>query len=117
MSIPSDATQSGQTYDRTVQVTFTAPDTWSFDPDDVLMRDAGNVVLVRGSSGATWTFVGTKIDDPHGRFGVTVPKPADRCIIRDDWKMKGSFKYVVTVSDGGKEYTSPDPVATNSGPP
>jgi hypothetical protein len=117
MSIPSKPTQSGQSNDRTVQVTFTAPDTWSFVPDDVLMRGAGNVILVRGSSGATWTFVGADIDDPHGQFGVSVPKPGDRCIVRDDWKVKGSFKYVVTVSDGGTEYTSPDPVVTNSGPP
>lgn len=117
MSIPSNATQSGQANDATVKVSFTAPDTWSFAPDEVLMRGAGNVSLVRDSDGATWTFVGANIDDPHGQFRVTVPKPGDRCILRDDWKVKGRFKYVVTVTDGGTEYTSPDPIVENSGPP
>jgi hypothetical protein len=74
------------------------------------------VFLVRAPAGATWTFVGAEITDPYKQFSVTVPKPADRCIVRDDFKVKGSFKYVVTVSQGGTEYTSPDPVITNTGP-
>ena len=102
--------------DRTVRVTFTAPDRWRFEPDDCPMDGAGNVFLVREPTGAAWTFVGAAVTDPHGQFTATVPKPGDRCIVRDDWRVRGSYKYVVTVALGGTEYTSPDPVITNNGP-
>ncbi|HET7456960.1 MAG TPA: hypothetical protein VFJ74_04835 [Gemmatimonadaceae bacterium] len=115
MSQPYDQSSTGP-YDRTVRVTFTAPSTWRFDPDDVPMDGAGNVFFVREPDGAAWTFVGADVTDPHGQFSASVPKPGDRCIVRDDWKVKGSYKYVVTVAQGGREYTSPDPVITNNGP-
>jgi hypothetical protein len=114
MAQPTSPTQSGSN-DKDVTVTFTAPDSWSFSSDEVTMDGPGIVRLTR-AAGATWTFVRAQITDPHAQFHPSVPSPNTTCVIRDDWKVKGSYKYVVTVKDGGREYTSPDPVIINSGP-
>jgi hypothetical protein len=71
----------------------------------------------RGPSGASWTFVGVNIADPHGQFSSTVTNQGARLVVRDDWRVKGNYKYVVTVRDeNGTTYTSPDPQIINSGP-
>ena len=114
MAQPSRPTQTGSP-PQDVIVTFTAPDTWSFTPESVTL-DGPGIVNLKRPSGATWTFVGAQIEDPHGQFHPSVPSPFDKCIVRDDWKVKGAYKYVVTVKDGGMEYTSPDPEIINSGP-
>jgi hypothetical protein len=43
--------------DQTVQVSFTAPNTWTFDPPEVTMTAAGKVILQRKPGNAGWTFV------------------------------------------------------------
>jgi hypothetical protein len=97
-----------------VRVSFTAPDTWSFDPDDCTVRAQGNVVLLREPANSDWQFVDADIDDPYDQF-TTSPSPA-QVTIRDDFKHRGSFKYTVTVRLGDETYTSPDPRIINDGP-
>lgn len=115
MAQPSSPRQSGSN-DKDVVVSFTAPDTWSFAPDTVEM-DGPGVVRMKRADGSTWTFVRANIADPHAQFHPAVPSGGDRCNVRDDFKVKGRFKYLVTVRDGsGNEYTSPDPEIVNNGP-
>lgn len=97
-----------------VRVSFTAPDTWRFDPEDCHVRAQGNVVLLREPQNAGWQFVGADIDDPYDQFRPTA-SPA-QVTIRDEFKHRGEFKYTVTVQVGTAEYTSPDPRIINDGP-
>ena len=117
----SDATaqtsSSAGTGARQVVVSFTAPDRWGFTPSSVTLDGPGSVVLVRDSGSASWTFVTAAVKYPdNDQFKVTVPNGADRCIIRDDWRVRGTYEYLVVVSDGGQTYVSPDPQIIHSGP-
>lgn len=114
MKQPASPAQSGSN-DKDVVVTFTAPDRWSFTPDTVTM-DGPGVVHLKRPDGASWQFVRAQIADPHGQFHSALAGGGAQCNVRDDWKVKGTYKYVVTVSDGGTTYTSPDPDIVNNGP-
>lgn len=104
--------------DRTVVVKYDAStDAWSFTPDSVTMDAPGNIILVRDSSSATWTFVTVAIKFCDDQFAVTVPRTGERCIIRDERRYKGTYKYLVVARDAsGRTLISPDPEVVNSGP-
>jgi hypothetical protein len=92
--------------DQTVQVSFTAPDTWTFDPPEVTMTAAGKIILQRKPGNASWKFVSAAVIG-NGQFDVTVNGNGSRVTIQDDHTSNGTFVYGVTVDAGGTQYSSP----------
>lgn len=94
--------------DNEVVVTFTAPSTWSFDPNPRLMTAAGKIKLTRAKD-STWTFVSAAVNNGGTEFTVDAPgNSGAHVIIHDKGTVKtGTWTYSVTVNSGGSEYTSP----------
>lgn len=91
--------------DQTVQVSFTAPDQWTFDRPLVTMTAAGKIVLHRNPGHADWEFVTATVAG-NGQFHVSVNPNGSRLTITDDHATLGTFPYAVTVRENGVEYTS-----------
>jgi hypothetical protein len=92
--------------DQTVQVSFTAPATWTFDPPEVTMTGAGKIILQRKPGNATWRFVSATVIG-NGQFKATVNGNGSQVTIQDDHTSNGTFVYGVTVDAGGTQYSSP----------
>jgi DP-EP family len=104
--------------DQTVRVTFDeqAVDQFTFRPDSVKMTAAGKVIFNRDGK-ASWTFVGAVVkNDPQRQFTTSVNPGGEVMQVNDAYKQMGRFKYNITVSKGGKTFTSPDPEIVNEPP-
>lgn len=102
--------------DQTVQVSFTAPNTWTFDPPEVTMTAAGKVILQRKPGNAGWTFVGATVVG-NGQFTPRVNGSGSQVTIQDDHTSNGTFVYGVTVDAGGTQYSSPTTGGSGGGAP
>lgn len=101
--------------DQTVQITFTAPNTFTFDKPTVTMGAAGKIVLHRSPGNADWTFV--RVNElPSPEYTWTITGNGSGAQINDGHTRNGGSHYTVTVLQNGVEYTSGN-VATATVPP
>lgn len=98
--------------DQTVKVTFTAPDTFTFDKEETRMTAAGKVIMHRDPETADWAFVSVN-GLPSPEYTWTVTGNGSGITIHDAFTSKGSSSYGVTVHDrNGKHTNQPRPMAT-----
>lgn len=98
--------------DQTVKVTFTAPSTFTFDPEVVSMTAAGKIVMHRDPGSATWTFVSVN-GLPSPEYTSTVTGNGSGIDVHDAFTSNGGSGYTVTVNDGTGGHTSGErPTAT-----
>ena len=91
--------------DQTVKVTFTDPNTFTFDPPSHTMTAAGKVILNRSPGSANWTFVSVnELSDPP--FTWSVKGNGSSMHIDDAFTSNGEFHYTVTVHDATGNHTS-----------
>lgn len=109
--------------DKQVQVTFTAPSTFDFDPTSVTMNGSGKVKFERAGANPQWLFVGAAVPNGGSQFSVQVTDQGKKMTIDDADTTLGTFNYNVTVSLNGTQATSsagitadPPPQIVNAGP-
>jgi hypothetical protein len=103
-----------------MQVSFTAPNTWSFDPPQPTMTGSGKVKLKQADNDQDWTFERVIFDNDTTPPQFSPEPPADngtKLDIDDACTVDGtySFQIVITAADG-TQYTSPDPKIVNENP-
>ena len=91
--------------DQTVKVTFTAPDTFTFDKEVVTMTAAGKVVMHQHPETADWTFVSVN-NLPSPEYTSTVTGNGSGITINDGHTSSGASSYTVTVHDASGNHTS-----------
>jgi hypothetical protein len=106
--------------DKTVQVTFDPQGSpqFVFVPDSVTLKASGKVKLER-SGPASWSFVtGSVKGDTLHEFSFKVDSGGRGMQIKDDFKdkTKKAYAYTITVTQGGREFVSPDPEIVNDPP-
>lgn len=106
--------------DQTMDVSFTAPSTWTFDPPAPTMTGSGKVKLKQHANNQSWTFKGASFDNDTNPPQFTPAAPADngtKLDIQDACTVNGTYSFRVTViAADGTEYTSPDPQIVNENP-
>jgi hypothetical protein len=107
--------------DKTVQVTFDPQGSpqFVFNPESVTLKSSGKVRLKRSGGPGSWTFVtGSVKDDTLNEFSFKVTSAGAGLQIKDDFKdkTKKAYAYTVTVTQGGREFMSPDPEIVNDPP-
>ena len=103
--------------DQTVRVTFneTANPQFTFTPPSVEMTSAGKVIFNRQGS-ASWTFVGARVKaDTLNQFTPSVNPGGQVMQIQDAFRdsTRKAYQYTITVSQNGRQFTSPDPEIVN----
>lgn len=91
--------------DQTVKVTFTAPDTFTFDQPTVTMTAAGKIILLRDPGSAGWTFVSVN-GLPSPEYSYTINPNGNQVDISDGHTANGASHYTVTVHDATGNHTS-----------
>jgi hypothetical protein len=91
--------------DQTVKVTFTAPSTFSFDPETATMTAAGKINFHRDPGSATWTFVSVN-GLPAPQFTSQLTGNGSGMTVNDGYTSTGDFGYTVTVNDATGNHTS-----------
>ena len=91
--------------DQTVKVSFTAPSTFSFDPETATMTAAGKINLHRDPGSANWTFVSVN-ELPSPEYSWNITGNGSGATINDGHTSNGASHYTVTVSQNGNTYTS-----------
>jgi hypothetical protein len=105
--------------DQTINVSFTAPSTWTFDPPAPTMTGSGKVKLKQHGNNQSWTFKGVAFDNDTSPPQFTPDTPADngtKLDIEDACTVVGTYSFTVTVTADGTDYTSPDPQIVNENP-
>ena len=106
--------------DQTMSVSFTAPDTWSFDPPMPTMTGSGKVKLKQADTNQNWTFDSVAFDNDSSHQFTPEP-PSDngkKLDIDDAHTADGTYSFTITVTTAdGTKYTSPDPKIVNEDPP
>lgn len=90
--------------DQTVKVSFTAPNSFTFDPQDVPMTAAGKIVMHQNPSSVDWTFV--SVNELPAQFTSNVTGNGQGVTINDGHTSNGSWHYTVTVHDASGDHTS-----------
>lgn len=103
--------------DQTVQVTFTPPNGWTFDPPTPHMTAAGKIKLQQHPANAAWKFVSAKVTGGGDQFHVTVNPNGTQVTIDDKCTAPGLFPYTVTVALNGQQYSSGNTQRMVSDPP
>ena len=106
--------QHADEHDQTVNVTYTAPDTFTFDPPTTNMGAAGKILLKSGPGQVDWVFVSVN-ELPSPEYTWTLTGNGNGITIEDKHTRLAPSHYTVTVSDAsGNRRTGPtDPVATS----
>jgi hypothetical protein len=91
--------------DITVDVTFTDPDTFSFNPEVASLNAAGKIILKRKPANASWTFVSVN-NLPSSQFTSSLKGNSSEVHIDDVCTATGDFGYTVTVADASGNHTS-----------
>ncbi len=91
--------------DITVNVNFTDPDTFSFDPPVASLNAAGKVILKCKPANASWTFVSVN-NLPNSQFTWSLKGNDSEVHIDDACTANGEFGYTVTVHDATGDHTS-----------
>ena len=106
--------------DQTMNVSFTAPDTWTFDPPQPTMTGSGKVKLKQADSNQSWTFDSVAFDNDTSPPQFNPEAPADsgkKLDIDDACTVPGTYSFTITVTAAdGTRYTSPDPKIVNENP-
>jgi|SRR6185437_15396041 len=106
--------ETRQMPDITVQVTFSDPNTFSFDPPVASLNAAGKIIFQRKPAGAAWTFV--SINNLPGQFTWRLKGNGSELEVDDAFTSTGEFGYNVTVHDASGDHTS-GPTAQATVPP
>jgi hypothetical protein len=93
--------------DQTVKVTYTPPNTFTFDKEVTTMTAAGKILLHREPGSATWTFVSVN-GLPAPEYTWRVTGDGSGIEIDDAFSSDGASGYTVTVQDGGGDHKSSD---------
>ncbi len=101
--------------DQTVKVTFTAPSTFTFNPEVATMTGAGKVILHRDPGSADWTFVSVN-GLPTAEYTWHLTGNGSGVQIDDAYTSNGPSGYTVTVNDASGNHTS-QPRPTGTEPP
>lgn len=91
--------------DITVKVTFTDPDTFTFDPPTATLNAAGKVILKSKTANPGWTFVSVN-NLPSSQFSSSLKANDSEVHIDDAFTATGQFGYTVTVHDASGDHTS-----------
>jgi len=91
--------------DQTVKVTFTAPSTFTFEPEVVTMTAAGKIKLHRDPGTASWTFVSVN-GLPSPEFTWSLNGNGSSAEVDDTFTSNGGNTYSVTVNDATGNHTS-----------
>jgi hypothetical protein len=91
--------------DITVKVTFTAPDTFTFEPETATLNAAGKVILKSKTANPGWTFVSVN-NLPSSQFASSLKANNAEIHIDDAFTATGEFGYTVTVHDASGDHTS-----------
>src|SRR4051794_31963197 len=91
--------------DQTVKVTFTAPNTFTFDPPTAQMTSAGKINFHRDPGTANWTFVSVN-GLPAPQFSSSQTGNGSGMSVDDGHTSLGEFGYTVTVNDATGNHTS-----------
>lgn len=90
--------------DQTVKVSFTAPNTFAFDPPSVTLTAAGKIVMHQEPTTANWTFV--SVNELPPQFTSSVTGNGNGITVNDGHTSDGSWHYTVTVHDATGDHTS-----------
>jgi hypothetical protein len=102
--------------DKTVEVTFTPPETWNFSPYRVTMGEKGVIKLKQVPANQNWAFTGAEVVKDTDKQFRHEPG-GNHMLIHDDFKADGEWCYTVTVrTSDGTTYVSPDPQIVNQTP-
>ncbi|MDQ6736213.1 MAG: hypothetical protein M3Z30_00755 [Gemmatimonadota bacterium] len=101
--------------DQTVQITFSAPNNFTFTPPSATMTAAGKVILHRSPGNAGWTFVSVN-ELPSPEYSWTITGNGSGVQINDGHTSNGGSHYTVTIEQNGVQYTSGN-VPTGTVPP
>jgi hypothetical protein len=102
--------------DQTVKVTFTAPSTFTFDPETATMTAAGKVNFHRSPESTAWTFVSVN-ELPSPEFTSSVTGNGSGVTVNDAHTSNGGSSYTVTVNDATGNHTSQLPSIKQTTPP
>jgi hypothetical protein len=102
--------------DQTVKVTFTAPSTFTFDPETATMTSAGKVNFHRDPGSAGWTFVSVN-GLPSPEFTSSVTGNGSGVDVNDAHTSNGGSSYTVTVNDATGNHTSQPTSIKGTAPP
>jgi hypothetical protein len=91
--------------DQTVKVSFTAPNTFAFDPPTATVTAAGKVNFHRSPGSSTWTFVSIN-GLPSSQFTSSLTGNGSEIAVNDAHSSTGDFGYTVTVHDATGNHTS-----------
>ncbi|HWG35787.1 MAG TPA: hypothetical protein VN650_16600 [Gemmatimonadaceae bacterium] len=100
--------------DITVQVTFSDPSTFSFDPPIASLNAAGKILFQRKPASAAWTFV--SINNLPSQFTWRIKGNGSEIEVDDAFTSSGEFGYTITVHDASGDHTS-GPTAQATVPP
>jgi hypothetical protein len=101
--------------DQTVKVSFTAPNTFAFDPPTATMTAAGKINFHRSPGSSTWTFV--SINTLPSQFSSSLTGNGSEISVSDAHTSTGDFGYTVTVNDATGNHTSQAMNVTGTTPP
>lgn len=108
----SKKSQHADEHDQTVNVTYTAPDTFAFDPPITHMGAAGKILLKSGPN-VDWVFVSVN-ELPSPEYTWTLTGNGNGITIEDKHTRLAPSHYTVTVSDASGNHTGPaDLIATS----
>lgn len=104
-----------------VGFTPTATPQFTFDPEHQHMQGTGTIVFTQDGTNPQWVFKSCNIDNNSGGQLVVQPLPPNGKTLNVQDKFlnvtaKQTFKYTITVTQGGTDYTSPDPDIINDPP-
>ncbi len=102
--------------DQTVKVSFTAPSTFSFDPETATMSASGKINFHRDPGSANWTFVSIN-GLPSPQFTSSLTGNGSGMSVNDGHTSTGDFGYTVTVNDASGNHTSQLSRITGTTPP
>lgn len=97
----------GSPLDQTVRVSFTPPNTWTFDPPVPRLTAAGKIILMQHPGSAPWKFVSAEVSGGGDQFHASPPNPSGSQLTIDDaCTAAGLYPYTVTVVQDGRQYTN-----------
>ena len=102
--------------DQTVKVSFTAPSTFTFNPETASVTAAGKINFHRDPGSSTWTFVSIN-GLPSSQFTSTSTGNGSEIAVNDAYTSTGDFGYTVTVNDATGNHTSQAANITGTTPP
>jgi hypothetical protein len=95
-----------------VVVSFTAPNTFSFNPDPVTVRESEDILFVRDPAQSGWTFVGFNVvGDPVDFHEMDAVE--GEMLVSDLDRAQGTYDYFITIRTDLGEVIKSDPKVVN----